>query len=109
MRALPALLVAVVFIAGCSLVSLGSTRERVLARCVDPLRRGDASLVEPEGQWQDQFVVVRLHDPTSGAQLFTSAPIGFAAGRVDGLAWSSEGHLVLVGKGEPWPHRLHLT
>jgi hypothetical protein len=101
MRALP-LLLAVVFVAGCSLVSLGSTKERVLARCADPLRRVDASLVEPEGQWQDQFVVVRLHDPMSGAVLFTSATIGFAAGRVDGLGWSSGGHLVLVdAKGHP--------
>lgn len=88
--------------AGCSFLSLGSTGERVLARCADPLGRTDASLVEPEGQWQDQFVVVRLHDPKSGAVVFTSSNIGFAAGSVAGLAWTSEGYLALVDHaGQP--------
>ena len=72
----------------------GCAKARELSRCTSVDGAHEAFLVEPAGQWQDQFVHVRVVD-RSGAPVVTRE-IGFDSGTVDALAWSKDGKLALT-------------
>jgi hypothetical protein len=98
------LLSSVVAVVGCDTVAsfVVGDRERVLVSCDAPDGSTTAHLVEPPGQWQDQFVIVRITS-RAGAVLHQSDTIGFAAGSVDGLGYTSDGMLVLTATQQQSP------
>ncbi len=98
-----AVAVAFVVLAGAatSACTIGSAAARELSRCRSVDGAYEAVLVEPPGQWQDQFVHVAVND-RNGVKV-VGGEIGFAAGSVDGLAWATDGRLALTSGADATP------
>jgi hypothetical protein len=83
----------------CCACTIGPAADRELARCTSLDGTFEVTVVEPAGQWQDQFIHIEVKGPNGVLQ----RQMGFAAGRVNGVAWSVDGRAALTSGLQPVP------